>query len=823
MAFPPDLRELWFDPASPEEEGRRLLDPAAWGGELAIWATAQFLCLEVRVHLPGMVLVYGPHGKPSTMVVHVAYNGSDHYDAVQGMDSGPYKRQRVNHVPSGPKNDKDVRAAVAKHGFALDNCAWAVDWPEAVDARFAWPVGRTRFELEAELARLAQEHPGTHSFDLAHKALKERRLSAQVLALIAGIAYHRMIVFDGTAPMEYGVEFSHTLVLVRLSDGIHVASAVQSSIRLAADNGAGKGKPHSSHPRSAAPLDILQQAAYKRDADMIAPTGEVFTSSTRVHFEALNVISLQACTPDILATAADVYVCSECNLQAKEVPEFKALAAAKGYRAMVPTSPKAGVVVLTRSTLLRCWELQIPELQPWIDQGRVMPVRITTHTGTLVAVVLAVYANQAGAVATASKADLRDDFTQLFCAIERYVVEAGPSPIIVAGDMNVPIDGQRSLRNLTMAGILVDVIAQSLDGPRRPTCTGSNAIDHFLVTRAVLFQNAVATQSAHRWPQDHAVLDLFLDLAVEVSCLTQFKAPEALPKECMTQLPCELCESWTGPLNTQAFETALAAGQVDRAYELWSASWETLLMDRVATNGGNLDKKAIGRGAGPGYAKYIPRSNASRSDGMAEPLRSSWRIMLSRLKQVQAQLRSGKPLDMHGRRIIHDAAFHAEDGWHLDLDAEPELACETLVGIANQKVMAERRAKRAARIQAWQVTLSQFNDPFSTRSHKYIRGDWVQPLTCVTLDDGSVVTELDQMDVAVTQAWQEVAKPKGTTLQASQQHLRDLADCIPVCEPEPMRPITARDLMQALNKAKLRRSPGERPRTSKIRKLRINS
>eukprot|EP00971_Amphidinium_carterae_P333269 6467922-Amphidinium_carterae.1 len=735
--MPAPLRPLWFDPVPPEVEGKRLLDPKAWGGESAIWAAAQALSLDVRVHTPDTVLVYGPHDAPARMVVHLAYNGVDHYDAVQPTGSGEYKRQRIKHTPAGPRNDRDVRAAVARHGFALDKCAWAPDWMEALDAKFAWDHGRTRLELEAELDRATQLNTTVNSFLLGQRALREGRVTPQLFAVLADIVACKLVIFDNTVPREYGGEYKTSVILVYLSDGIHSASPVQSCLKASDKTASKREKPSAPRPKLASPLDILAQATHKRDADLGAHIDEQIDNCERVHFEALNVISVSACFPDILVTRADVYICSECNLQASDVAEFRALANSKGYIALIPSSSKAGVVVLARTALLRCWELHIPELQPWIDQGRVMPVRLTTHTGALVAVVIAIYANQAGASATAARATLRDDFTDLFQAVEEYVISAGSAPIVVVGDLNVPIEGQRSLNNLTMAGVLTDVVAQSLDGPRLPTCTGSNAIDHMLVTRAVLYQNAVATQSTHRWPQDHTVLDLFLDVRQSCSCLTKLKVPAALPKECAVPLLCEAADDWHGPLNTSFFEKLLELGEMDKAYELWSASWETLLLDRASQQGADAEPDTIGRGSGPGYIQYVPRTGASKSDGKDEPICTPWRCLQNRLRRVRALLRKGDPLGADEKKVLHDTAFHLCDGWHLDLDAEPLLACDFLLDKVLQKIMGERRRKRAARLQAWQTTLSHFNDPFSARSHKYIRGDWVQPLTCVTLDDGS--------------------------------------------------------------------------------------
>eukprot|EP00971_Amphidinium_carterae_P337988 6475113-Amphidinium_carterae.1 len=335
-----------------------------------------------------------------------------------------------------------------------------------------------------------------------------------------------------------------------------------------------------------------------------------------------------------------------------------------------------------------------------------------------------------------------------------------------------------------MGGVLIDVVAQCTEGPRMPTCKGTTAIDHFLVTRALLHQHPVATQSSHRWPQDHCVLDMFVDIRFCQQRLLKFKPPAALPSACATPMPCELDAAWSGPLNVKTFEDALAHGQLDRAYSLWSIAWETLLLDRAQTKGCITDDSAVGRGLGPGYFEYIPHSTASKHDGMEEPLRSPWSVLLSKLRRLRSQLKRD-PLSDDGPTLLHNVAFHVEDGWHLDLDTDPRADCDSSSGSCEE-----------------------------ARSHKYIKGescrDWATPLTCVTLDDGSVVTELTQMDLAVTQAWQKVAQPTGTTLEESRQHLEELAECIPNSEPVPLRPVTAKDLMKALKKAKPRRSPGER-------------
>eukprot|EP00971_Amphidinium_carterae_P047246 930650-Amphidinium_carterae.1 len=67
------------------------------------------------------------------------------------------------------------------------------------------------------------------------------------------------------------------------------------------------------------------------------------------------------------------------------------------------------------------------------------------------------------------------------------------------------------------------------------------------------------------------------------------------------------------------FERLLAAGDVDQAYLLWSSAWESLLIDRVESAGDTADLAAIGRGKGPGYREYLPRSSASKTDGTEVP------------------------------------------------------------------------------------------------------------------------------------------------------------------------------------------------------------
>eukprot|EP00971_Amphidinium_carterae_P108930 2156933-Amphidinium_carterae.1 len=64
-------------------------------------------------------------------------------------------------------------------------------------------------------------------------------------------------------------------------------------------------------------------------------------------------------------TRADVYVCSECNLRAEDAQEFRALTSANGYRAHILSAARAGVMILSRSSAIRCWELHIPALQRW--------------------------------------------------------------------------------------------------------------------------------------------------------------------------------------------------------------------------------------------------------------------------------------------------------------------------------------------------------------------------------------------------------------------------------------------------------------------------
>eukprot|EP00971_Amphidinium_carterae_P251442 4991009-Amphidinium_carterae.1 len=101
-------------------------------------------------------LYYGPHEGQSCMVVHIAYNGVDHYDAVQGVAEGNYKRQRVLHHPASLRSDRDIRDSVSRHCFVIDRSPAAADWPEALDARFNWVSGRTRHLRLAVLHHFAQ-------------------------------------------------------------------------------------------------------------------------------------------------------------------------------------------------------------------------------------------------------------------------------------------------------------------------------------------------------------------------------------------------------------------------------------------------------------------------------------------------------------------------------------------------------------------------------------------------------------------------------------------------------------------------------------------
>eukprot|EP00971_Amphidinium_carterae_P249921 4960774-Amphidinium_carterae.1 len=176
-------------------------------------------------------------------------------------------------------------------------------------------------------------------------------------------------------------------------------------------------------------------------------------------------------------------------------------------------------------------------------------------------------------------------------------------------------------------------------------------------------------------------------------------------------MACEAAEDWRGPLNESFFEHLLELGKMDEAYELWSASWEVLLLDRASAQGTSVEPDAVGRGSGPGYIHYVPRTGASKHDGKDEPVSTPWRCMQAKLRRVRNLLRTGNVLGAEERRLLHNVAFHLCDGWHLDLDAEPLHACDSLLESVSRKIMSERRRKRAARIQAFANDVVAFQRP----------------------------------------------------------------------------------------------------------------
>eukprot|EP00971_Amphidinium_carterae_P179050 3551437-Amphidinium_carterae.1 len=238
-----------------------------------------------------------------------------------------------------------------------------------------------------------------------------------------------------------------------------------------------------------------------------------------------------------------------------------------------------------------------------------MATRVTTVHGHLVAIVIAVYADQAGPSTARANEERHRDFESMYAALEEYIVTAGSSPILLAGDFQTPTADQVSLARLINCAWLFDVIEQSSEAPRLPTCSGKRVIDHVLANKALMHRLPTAVQSIHRWPQDHAALDLRMKIEAPVEVLQRFMPAEALPPQASMPLECER-EGWAGPLDAMSFQALLADGDVDLAYLHWSYAWERLLVARVEAQSVQLDPRAVGRGTRTGF--QLPKRMVER-------------------------------------------------------------------------------------------------------------------------------------------------------------------------------------------------------------------
>eukprot|EP00971_Amphidinium_carterae_P179051 3551437-Amphidinium_carterae.2 len=151
-----------------------------------------------------------------------------------------------------------------------------------------------------------------------------------------------------------------------------------------------------------------------------------------------------------------------------------------------------------------------------------------------------------------------------------------------------------------------------------------------------------------------------------------------------------------------------------------------------------------------------------------------WQKLRSELRLICAQLEI-EPINDAQIKALHDAAFHLQFGWQLDILASPGHAAAALMKEATRRVAAESRRKRQARLSAWAVSLQEFNDPSSIRSHQYLRNKWSRQVTAVSEPDGTLVTSLPEMDKLVAAEWQKVSEPSGVTLQQSRAALAEAA------------------------------------------------
>ena len=124
------------------------------------------------------------------------------------------------------------------------------------------------------------------------------------------------------------------------------------------------------------------------------------------------------------------------------------------------------------------------------------------------------------------------------------------------------------------------------------------------------------------------------------------------------------------------------------------------------------------------------------------------------------------------------------------------------------------------RIARWRAQVATVGKVGSKKSHAYIKGKHLAALHHVQKPDGSVAVMPDEMHEAIRMAWQQIDSPT-TTLGPEQSDITfdKYKHCF-VDTAWPDEPISSRDLLQALARAKVDTSPGKRAWTvSDIRSL----
>eukprot|EP00971_Amphidinium_carterae_P067933 1344557-Amphidinium_carterae.1 len=746
------------------------------------------------------IIVFTPFGqqrftpvRPPIGVVRICYNGQ-HFDAV--VDKG---KKPIPVYAEGEEMER-IRAQAKAQDFIVEAAPISGCMFEYLDAVLGREAGTTAKDL-AILLDYHDEGEGPtlqHGFMNSTNALQQSKLRVadgslddQRIQLVSTAVKLRIVVFTPAARLEFGCRSWGQIAVAVSSQGCHKAWKPTSALTQPGTRRRLTRKTRVGDPESVLG-QVIPKGQWDHDPDTLPSNSSL---GDEVRILCANVRALQSCTPDILKSPADIYALSETNVNADESAELAAQYKTRGYRLLMRNSRGAGVAVLVKSTL-RAWEMHVPELEPWSQEGRILVTRITTITGSIVCVLITVYGDPNGLKTGDGNLDRRERFRLFYDRLVQYMATAGKVPVLLVGDFNAQFNEVEALGDLVDSGGAHDLIrVHDCLGERSPTCRGTRVIDHVLANAHALHVVKRASQSPHFWPADHKCMTVTLRLMEPNTRVTVLKIPKPLPPQC--GFPQETDKEGKGKGDWATREPPWCPeGNPDQQYQAWSARWEKALIARAEAVGIEVPEEATGRDRA-GIRTQKVSFEGSKEDGR------NYGPEMTRLEFARSEVAAIKRkigdsgLDDKARTRLFAALQPVREpiSTLACLEREPQETLQEVHQCLSERIQRDRHECQRERMAKWNKALESYNDPHSKKAYQYIRAQWCAPLTAIQDEGGEVVTDVKSMDAII---------------RKTRERVKQMAKNIPQRDQLEWMPLEAEDLRRAARVMKKGKAPGLR-------------
>lgn len=494
-----------------------------------------------------------------------------------------------------------------------------------------------------------------------------------------------------------------------------------------------------------------------------------------------NVTSLRAHQAEVMSWTADIVALQEVRLTSQGQRATAAVAREQGWTAIWGTpqpmrtgsiwgASPGGVGLLVRAP----WQARRPELRPddnvasalW-KSGRWLHVVLALGTGTTFVNVQVVYG-------IPGQAHLNSEFLQ---NVMEYTARLGNAPSILAGDWNIHLDRQTtvptSLSESLKSGRLVDMdlIHSRLQGT--PPCAMCRKASGSVTRIDTVFadrRTAAGLQSVCAVPDatlpDHIAVQYVLDLHIPrqtVSKLRRLADPkllELLPDQVLATA------NDTAAPHLSAFSSALAADNVEQAWQIWTRVAEATLLALSHPP----DKPESGRGTSKMMVTTTmqPRRRTTQGAPKSMPIRHGTAALAS-LRTVQSHQRHYNcpgtwPTTM--LQAWNAAAHHLRQAqalapgleWPL-LPNAPSLDCITAVVAALRELVQKLvRVEEANRVAAWKSWMADCWSHAPRQVFSWIKQkEWGQ-VSLLQRPDGTHTGNIKEMDGMLHAAWDPIMR-----------------------------------------------------------------